>query len=420
MTRLLVPDMFGVMAIANVFMVGVALFSDLGINQNIVQSRRGNDPAFLHTAWAMKIIRGVLLCFLTLLISFGLHYAAVNHMLVQGTVYADGMLPKVLAVYSLTAVIQGFESNRLPLASRLLNMKRATTLEVISLVVTLLTMLLWAVMDRSIWALVSGGIVGQLSRTLLSHWMLPGPDDRWGWDAEAVTEIFNFGKWIFFSSILGFLVMNGDRLILGGLVGSDILGQYSIAFFLAFSLQQLMSRFFAAVAFPALSEVVRNSPDRLKETYYRIRLRVDFLFLFASGCLFVLGTTVIHILYDARYWNAGPMLEVLSLALIAARYELAEQCYLALGLPKWLTLQNIVRMVVLYLAVPIAFSMYQLSGAIWAIALSVLSIIPLSIYVKFRFGLLDVKKELIVLPLFLLGWLCGKLAILVWSAIAVR
>lgn len=417
MTRLLVPDMFGVMAIAAVFMVGLSLFSDLGINQNVVQSRRGNDLEFLNTAWAVKILRGVLIWVLALLTSLGLYFAATHHMVAPDTVYADGRLPQALAVYSLTSIIQGFESNRLPLAWRRLELGRVTVIEVMSLVATLLTMLVWAELDQSIWALVAGGIVGQLCKTLLSHTMLSGHSDRWAWEAEALAELYNFGKWIFLSSILWFLVMNGDRLILGGLVGPNILGQYSIAYLLAFALQQLMSKFFSGVAFPALSEVVRNSPEKLKTTYYKIRLRTDSFALFASGSLFVLGTPVVHMLYDQRYWDAGPMLEVLALALIATRYEIADQCYMALGSPKWLTLQNTMRVTVLFLAVPTAFSMYQLPGAIWAIVLSMFSVVPLSLYVKFRFGILDVKKELIVLPFFILGWLCGKLAIFGWSVV---
>src|SRR5215470_13141142 len=69
MTRLLVPDMFGVMAIATVVMVGLAMFSDLGLRQSIVQSRRGDDPAFLNTAWSVQIIRGVLLWVATVLVA---------------------------------------------------------------------------------------------------------------------------------------------------------------------------------------------------------------------------------------------------------------------------------------------------------------------------------------------------------------
>ena len=44
MTRLLAPEMFGVMSIAIMVNVIASLLTDLGIKQNIVQSRRGEDP----------------------------------------------------------------------------------------------------------------------------------------------------------------------------------------------------------------------------------------------------------------------------------------------------------------------------------------------------------------------------------------
>ena len=69
MTRLLVPEMFGVMAIATIVMVGLAMFSDLGLRQSIVQSRRGDDPAFLNTAWALQILRGLVLWAIALAIA---------------------------------------------------------------------------------------------------------------------------------------------------------------------------------------------------------------------------------------------------------------------------------------------------------------------------------------------------------------
>ncbi len=51
LTRLLMPEVFGLMALVNSLRVGLELFSDLGIVQNIVQSPRGDRPTFLNTAW---------------------------------------------------------------------------------------------------------------------------------------------------------------------------------------------------------------------------------------------------------------------------------------------------------------------------------------------------------------------------------
>ena len=45
--------MFGVMAIATLVMIGLAMFSDLGLRQNIIQSKRGGEFLYLNTAWAI-------------------------------------------------------------------------------------------------------------------------------------------------------------------------------------------------------------------------------------------------------------------------------------------------------------------------------------------------------------------------------
>ena len=73
MTRLLVPEMFGVMAIASIVLAMLMMLSDIGLTHNIVQSRRGEDPVFLNTAWAVQIIRGGLLWAAALLFSSGLY-----------------------------------------------------------------------------------------------------------------------------------------------------------------------------------------------------------------------------------------------------------------------------------------------------------------------------------------------------------
>src|SRR5438874_5493519 len=61
LTRLLFPDVFGLMTLVNVFIQGLWMFSDVGIGPAIVQSNRGDDPKFLRTAWTIQCFRGVAL-----------------------------------------------------------------------------------------------------------------------------------------------------------------------------------------------------------------------------------------------------------------------------------------------------------------------------------------------------------------------
>src|SRR5271169_6696481 len=61
LTRLLFPEAFGMMAIVMIASYGVTMFVDMGIAQSIVQNKRGNDPAFVNTAWSIQIILGFLI-----------------------------------------------------------------------------------------------------------------------------------------------------------------------------------------------------------------------------------------------------------------------------------------------------------------------------------------------------------------------
>src|ERR1700741_37291 len=204
MTRLLLPEMFGVMAIATLVMYGLALFSDLGLRQSIVQSRRGREAVFLNTAWAVQIGRGFVIWAAALLVSTGFLFA--NRFVPPASVYADPSLPYVIAMLSLCAVIAGFESTRLCEASRSLTLGRITQIDLASQAAGVLCMLAWAAIDRSIWALVAGGLCAAAARTLRSHGWLPGTANRWKWASAAFRDISGLGKWISAAAIRGFVV----------------------------------------------------------------------------------------------------------------------------------------------------------------------------------------------------------------------
>src|SRR6185503_4494893 len=57
----LLPDDFGVANTVGFFIVLLAALSDVGIEQAIIQNKRGDDPVFLNTAWTLHVMRGLVL-----------------------------------------------------------------------------------------------------------------------------------------------------------------------------------------------------------------------------------------------------------------------------------------------------------------------------------------------------------------------
>ena len=153
MTRLLVPEMFGVMALVTVFMIGITMFSDVGLQQNIVQSKKGEDQSYLNTAWSVQIIRGVLIFVIALLLSIGLLISQQQNFLPDGSVYADPVLPYVLAVMSFTAVLAGFNSVNLFVLNRKLLVAKVISIELLSQAIGLVIMVSVAWFWREIWVL---------------------------------------------------------------------------------------------------------------------------------------------------------------------------------------------------------------------------------------------------------------------------
>ena len=408
MTRLLVPEMFGVMAIATMVTVILALLSDFGLAQNIVQSRRGDDPEFLDTAWVVQILRGGVLWLAALLLSIALYFANLRGMLPANSVYSSPVLPLVIAVSSFSTIISGFASTRMSTAYRSFDQKRLIEVELLGQVAGLVIMIAIGVMTRSIWGLVAGGLAASLTITALSHSWMSGHANRLRWDKNALEELIGFGKWIFVSSAVFVLAANGDRLLLGGVVDAGVLGMYSIAASIVGVIQGTAGRLTMAVTLPALSEIARNEPSRLREVYYKLRVPADLLLLLLAGLLFAAGQPVIDLLYDPRYSAAGGMLQVLALSLIAARYEAAHQSYLALGMPRYLAVINVVRFVSLYALVPVLYHLGGTRAAIWGIALHGLTYVPFDYYFSAQLRMNDFRRELMVLAALPVGYLLGS------------
>lgn len=407
-TRLLVPEMFGVMAIATTVSVLLLLLSDVGLRQNIIQSPRGDDPLFLNTVWSVQIIRGFGLFFIMQLLALGSWFTQHIGMWPAHSTYAVPELPLVLAVTGLFAIFHGFQSTKVDVAVRAFQQKRVVLAELIVQLVGLLVMLVAGYLTRSIWALVASGLVSTFVFTILSHVMFQGPNNRLQWDPVAWREMLAYGRWILLSSAVGVLAMQGDRIWFGGSMTVAELGVYSIAVSMLATFQSSLQRLAGAVVLPAFSEATRaDDKERLRTLYFNFRLIFDFLSLFTCGFLLTASPLIIGWLYDARYAGAGNMMAILSLSFFTLRYSLAHQVWLALGLTKYVAIDNIIRVVSLFTLMPLLLAIGGVTWALWGVALHTFMTLFLIFKVNRQLGLLDWKRELVVLPSLAIGACAG-------------
>jgi O-antigen/teichoic acid export membrane protein len=407
MARLLVPEMFGVMSIALMVMIGLALFSDIGLRQSVVQNRRGADPLFLDTIWVTKVAFGIAIAVSAALIGVAISTAAHAGLFAVDSAYAARELPWVLAVLGAGAILTGAESTKAFEASRQLTLGRLTRIQLIAQAAGVLVMLAWAILDRSIWVLVAGSLTSSLISLVLSHTWLPGHRNRFCWDRQAYAEILSYGKWVLLSSVLGFFANASDRMLLGALMSANALGVYYIAGMLMNAVENVVTKIIGDVTFPALSEVARERRSRLGTVLYKFHLPLAAFNNLAAGAILIASPAIVAWLYDNRYADAGWMLQILAVGLVAVPFKVHAICLLAVGDARAHSNLVAVRLAAVLIGVIGGYAVFGVVGAIWGVAISYLVLIPTTMFYAHRLGTADIAKELLALLALLPGAGCG-------------
>lgn len=303
LTRILFPEAFGLMALVQVFIAALNMFSDTGVNTSLIQSKRGDDPNFLNTAWTVQIIRGVIL--------WGLAAAIA---LPAAQLYNEPMLMELLPVAGASAFLLGFTTTNVASANRHLMLGRITAIDLTAQFLGLLVIVILAYQMQSVWALVIGGLLSTALKVTLQHLLMPGIRNRLYWDRSAFSELFSFGKFIFLSTAVTFVMAQGDKAILGGFISLAELGIYNIGYFLGSIPYLLAGAVAGKVIFPLyrMKPIQGNPANRAK--VFRARRMVVAMGVSLLCVMGFASVPLVELLYDPRYALAGPVIALLSLA----------------------------------------------------------------------------------------------------------
>lgn len=361
LTRLLLPDVFGLMALSYVFIRGLNLFSDVGIVPSIVRHERGDEPTFLDTAWTIQVIRGMVQCLGCFIIAWPV-----------ANFYNEPLLLKIIPLLGVGVALRGCQSTSLATLRRNMELKKITLFEFSTQTAALLMTIVLTFMMRSVWALVIANLLGDLFRCILSHFLIKNYRRKFAWEKEALREFMTFGRWILLSSILTFAAGQTDRLLLGKIFTTEILGIYTIAVTFAELQKAVTLKVNQSVLFPLFSKaLIKNSRSALKSKVTAKRSLLLLALIGLVNLLFNFGDVLIYVLYDERYYDAAWMLPILAVGLWPMLlYITVDPILLAVGKPIYGTIANLGKVVYMLIFIPLANQTFGLIGVIAAIALN--------------------------------------------------
>jgi O-antigen/teichoic acid export membrane protein len=367
LTRLLFPEVFGLAALVSIFIQGLFMFSDTGTGAAIIQSPHGDDPGFLNTCWTIQVVRGGVIWIVSWAIAGPV-----------AAFYGQPLLAQLIPVAGLNAVMNGFEATSIHSSVRHLKMRRVVTVDLVTQAVNIATIIGLALVYRSshppndprvVWAVVGGNLAGNLVKLVLTHTFLDHIRHRLVFDRHWLRVQYRFGRWITFSTILTFLSDQSDRLLFGKLIPIQTLGVYNIGATLGAMPTQALEAIGSRVLFPTYSRIVGR--DDFSATFAKVRLPL----LIGGGTvvsgMIACGPSMVRILYDSRYWEAGWIVQFLS---VAAWFQVLESsnsaALLAMGHTHWKAAIGAIKVVTLLAFVTLGFHLDGFRGALIGLVLS--------------------------------------------------
>jgi len=398
LTRLLFPEAFGLIALVAIVLQGLELLSDMGLNQAVIQHRRGEEPAFVNTVWTLKVIRGVALMAVGLALA---HPVAL--------LYDEPQLRGLIVAVAFQALVAGFGSTSIYTLRRRVSVAPLAALEVGGQVAAVGVMISVASVWASVWALMAGGFANTVVQTVASHYIPVGYRNRLGWNARDRREVLAFGKWILGSTALLFVSRQLDRAFVGKVLGMGLLGVYSIAWMLAEVFSLAVSRLLDGVLYPLFGQVGRDGVPELRRAFYRSRLALDSVVLTGMGGVCVLGEWMVQLLWDERYAAAGWMFQVLLTVMVHP----ADRCLMALGHTRFTFYRSALRAAWVVVGIPVGWQVWGLEGLVWATALVELPVLVVFWPALARVGILRLGRELAA-PVFFAAGMAAAWAVRPW------
>lgn len=333
------PAEFGLAATFVVMTSLIDLVSDLAIDKLLIQANDGDDPSLQSNAQLLQALRGAV--------------AALAILLIAGPMTALFKAPDALSAYrwlALFPLIRGFAHLDMVRAQRQLRFAPSILVDVGSQAASLA--IAWPL---AIWLgdhrVALGVILAQAVAFVVGSHIVARRPYQLRWSGEVISRFARFGWPLLLNGLLLWVILQGDKVIVGAAYSKEDLGVYAAAFGLAMLPGLLLARVNRTLFLPLLARS-QSEPAQFARRYATSAQFTSALAAgLAVGCV-VAGSSLIQALYGREYASGGAVLGWIGL-MTATRVARGTPSVAAVALgdttnPMW---ANVARVATLALAI---------------------------------------------------------------------
>ncbi len=325
LARLLDPDAFGQVALAQVVLSIIAIFATLGLPAAVIQTPLDKMKA-TFTAF-------VVTCGLGLAVTGGIILAAPS----LGFLLGERDVVPVLQWLSLTVFLGGLTRIPEALIQKELFFGRLSVIGIITEVVTVGTSIVLAWLGHGVWSLVYGNLIGATVYAVLA-WVL-SPTLGWFrvsfWDTAILKRMMGFGIRMVGSTSVYTFYSYVDSYVVGRVLGTDALGYYNRAVEMTSKTVDSVNRTIGVVLFPSYA-LVQDDKERLSRAYLKSLRMIGMITIPIAAGLFAVAQELIPVLLGEKWSPAIVPLKVLTfMSLLKPLSSTTSALFISTGHPEY-------------------------------------------------------------------------------------
>lgn len=362
LARLLVPEDFGVVALATATLGALEVFAIFGFDAALIQKQHATDDHY-DTAWTIGLAM----------------YSSVALMIAAVSVPAAGFfdeprLTLALLILALAPVFEGLQNIRVVDFRKKMEFRKDFLFMFTRQAVGFCVTIPLALMLRNFWPMIIGIVASKFTGMVFSYVAIPR---RPRFCTSEWQEMFGFSKWMFIGNLLYFIRQRASNFIVGKITGTANLGLYTIGHELGnLPTTEIVAPINRAV-YPGFSKVASDLRN-LRRSYLNVLGIVSMVALPAGfGLAAIVEPAVIAILGE-KWIDAAPIAGLLAFAGTAAIYETNSSITLmAIGRPDLMTRLLAVFAAILMILLFALTSSFGLIGAAYAALVAVVTMVPI-------------------------------------------
>lgn len=390
LARLLTPDDYGCIGMLTIFMLLSATIIDGGFSSALIQKKRPTQEdystIFFWNLGLSIIIYLILYCFAPYIAVF----------------YHVDLLCPVLRVQGVVLIINAFQTVQANQLNKQFKFKKISIVTLLSSVISLAVTILLAYKGYGVWALVVQNLLMAIIPTLV-YWLTNKWIPSMVFSTKSFKELFDFGFFMFLTSLTSTLVNNVQGLLIGRFYNAAQMGYYSKAHRTEMLASTSISQVISQVSYPLYAELQDNK-SMLTNTIKKLTLSVSFLTFPMMLLLTLLAEPIFILLYSAKWLSAIPYFQILCIAGLAICLQsVNSQAIAAIGKSKAMFIWSFIKQSIGLIFMVVGLYLYGIKGLLvgmvmksWLIYIINASLVSNYIGYKLWRQLLDILPVLVV------------------------